>query len=165
MDVGQKSRIQNSQGLYVAYPRLFSSDRYRLILVPLTGVLDVLAIAFFLTSGYYGYRLTKLTRSVRVTMITRDTPISFFRGIILLASSEIIKLVDIYSNLPYPSYFDTASAALFLGSAVIFAMGCEKLLAAYNNEKIRASVFSSLEELGKVDIERERGSEWNKELR
>ena len=98
-------------------------------------------------------------------MITREVPVSFFRGVVILALSQVMKLVEIYSGPSSTTYLDTISPALLLASAVIFAMGFEKLLSAYNSERMRASVFHSLEELGRVDIEKEKSRDWNGSFR
>ena len=128
-------------------------------------MLYVLAFTFFLASGYYGYKLSKLSISVRVTMITREVPVSFFRGVVILALSQVLKLVEIYSGPSSIIYLDTISPALLLVSAIIFAIGFEKLLSAYNSERMRASVFNSLEELGRVDTENEKSRDWNGSFR
>ncbi len=65
----------------------------------------------------------------------------------------------------YYNFLDLSSSILLLGSSVIFAIGFEKIFSAYHNERIRANVYSTLEELRESDIEREHSTEWHKSLR
>jgi hypothetical protein len=137
-----------------------------LILVPLTSVLYVLAIASFLTSAYYGFRVSRITNKVKITvMMTQDGPISVSRGIMILALSLMLKLIEMFTPSTYYNSLELSSAILLLGSSLIFAVGFEKIFSAYHNERIRANVYSTLEELRESEIEQEDKNEWNKRAR
>ncbi len=137
----------------------------RLISVPLTSVLYVLAIASFLAAAYYGFRLSRITKVNITIMMTQDGPVSILRGIMLLAFSQILKLIEMFSTPYYMNFFDLSSSILLLASGVILAVGFEKMYAAYNNERIRTSVYNTLEELGRADVEGEKKSSWHASLR
>ena len=138
----------------------------RLISVPLTSVLYVLAIASFLTAAYYGFRLSRITKVKITIMMTQDGPISILRGIMLLAFSQILKLIEMFSSQVYSNFFDLSSSILLLASGVIFAVGFEMMYTAYNNERIRTNVYNTLEELGRAENESEkRKSDWQSSLR
>jgi membrane-bound ClpP family serine protease len=133
--------------------------------VPLTSVLYVLAIASFLTAAYYGFRLSRITKVNITIMMTQDGPVSILRGIVLLALSQILKLIEMFTPSFYMNFFDLSSSILLLASGVILAIGFEKMYSGYNNERIRTSVYNTLEELGRADIEGERKSNWQASLR
>ncbi len=139
---------------------------FRLILVPLTSVLYVLAIASFITSAYYGFRVSKITNKVKITvMMTQDGPISVFRGISLLSLFLVLKLIEMFSPSMYSNFFDVSSGLVLVASSVVFAVGSEKMFSVYYNERIRANVYNTLEELSESEIERERRKDWHANLR
>ena len=137
----------------------------RLISVPLTSVLYVLAIASFLTATYYGFRLSRITKVKITIMMTQDGPISILRGILLLAFSQILKLIEMFSSLFYSNFFDLSSSILLVASGLILAIGFEKMYSAYNNERIRTNVYNTLEEIGRAEIESESRSDWKSSMR
>ena len=136
-----------------------------MISVPITSVLYVLAISSFLTAAYYGFRLSRITKVKITIMMTQDGPISILRGIMLLAFSQILKLIEMFSSPLYSNFFDLSSSILLLASGLILAVGFEKMYSAYNNERIRTNVYNTLEELGRAEIEGERKSDWQASLR
>jgi hypothetical protein len=136
-----------------------------LISVPLTAVLYVLAIACFFTAAFYGFRLSRITKVNITIMMTQDGPVSILRGIVLIALAQTLKLIEMFSAPVYMNFFDLSSAILLLASGVILAVGFEKMYSAYNNERIRTSVYNTLEELGKEDVEGESKSSWQASLR
>lgn len=135
-----------------------------MISVPITSVLYVLAIACYLTAAYYGFRLSRITKVNITIMMTQDGPVSILRGIVLLALSQTLKLIEMFSPAVYMNFFDLSSSILLLASGVILAIGFEKMYSAYNNERIRTSVYNTLEELGRADVEGEK-SNWKASLR
>lgn len=98
-------------------------------------------------------------------MMTQDGPVSILRGIVLIALAQTLKLIEMFSAPVYMNFFDLSSAILLLASGVILAVGFEKMYSAYNNERIRTSVYNTLEELGKEDVEGESKSSWQASLR
>ena len=136
-----------------------------MISVPITSVLYVLAIASYLTAAYYGFRLSRITKVNITIMMTQDGPVSILRGIVLLALSQTLKLIEMFTPAFYMNFFDLSSSILLLASGVILAIGFEKMYSAYNNERIRTSVYNTLEELGRADVEGERKSNWQASLR
>ncbi|HVB11973.1 MAG TPA: hypothetical protein VNE86_02480 [Nitrososphaerales archaeon] len=136
-----------------------------MISVPLTSVLYVLAISSFLTAAYYGFRLSRITKVNITIMMTQDGPVSILRGIVLLAFSQILQLIEIFTQPFYANFLNLSSSILLLASAVILAVGFEKMYATYNNQRIRTSVYNTLEELAKEDIEGEKGSNWKAAMR
>ncbi|MDG6904435.1 MAG: hypothetical protein JRN20_01465 [Nitrososphaerota archaeon] len=136
-----------------------------MISVPLTSVLYVLAIACYLTASYYGFRLSRITKVNITIMMTQDGPVSILRGIVLLALSQTLKLIEMFSPNFYMNFFDLSSSILLLASGMILAVGFEKMYSAYNNERIRTSVYDTLEELGRSDVDGGRRSNWQASLR
>jgi hypothetical protein len=136
-----------------------------LIYVPITSVLYVLAIASFLTAAYYGFRLSRITKVNITIMMTQDGPVSILRGIMLLAFSQILKLIEMFSTIYYTNFFDLSSSILLLASSVIMAVGFEKMYSTCNNERIRSNVYSTLEELGREEIDGGKKSKWQSNLR
>ena len=122
-----------------------------MILVPLTSVLYVLALASFTIAAYYGFRLTRLARKMKVMiMMTQDGPESIVGGIVILALSQIMNLVQsiiILQNEQFANFFDVTSVTLLVSSAVMFAIGFHKMYAVYLNERLKVKVHSALEEL------------------
>ena len=98
-------------------------------------------------------------------MMTQDGPVSILRGIMLLAFSQILLLIEMFSQPVYTNFLNLSSSILLLASGVILAVGFEKMYSAYNNERIRTSVYSTLEELAKEDVENEKGINWQASLR
>ena len=136
-----------------------------MISVPITSVLYVLAIASYLTAAYYGFRLSRITKVNITIMMTQDGPVSILRGIVLAALSQTLKLIEMFAPSFYANFFDLSSSILFLASGLILAIGFEKMYSTYNNERIRTSVYNTLEELAKGDIEGERKSNWQASMR
>ena len=97
--------------------------------------------------------------------MTQDGPVSILRGIVLLAFSQILQLIEIFAQPFYLNFLNLSSSILLLASAVILAVGFEKMYTTYNNQRIRTSVYNTLEELAKEDIEGEKGSSWKAALR
>jgi hypothetical protein len=136
-----------------------------MILVPLTSVLYVLALASFTIAGYYGFRLTRLARKMKVMiMMTQDGPESIVGGIVILALSQAMNLVQsivILQNLQFANFLDVTSVTLLVSSAVMFAIGFHKMYAVYLNERLKVKVHSALEELAnEQDAE-----DWQSKLR
>ena len=98
-------------------------------------------------------------------MMTQDGPVSILRGIVLLALSQTLKLIEMFSPNFYMNFFDLSSSILLLASGMILAVGFEKMYSAYNNERIRTSVYDTLEELGRSDVDGGRRSNWQASLR
>ena len=136
-----------------------------MISVPLTSVLYVLAISSFLAAAYYGFRLSRITKVNITIMMTQDGPVSILRGIVLLAFSQILQLIEIFTQPFYANFLNLSSSILLLASAVIMAVGFEKMYAAFNNQRIRTSVYNTLEELAKEDLDGEKGSRWKTAMR
>ena len=136
-----------------------------MILVPLTSVLYVLALASFTIAAYYGFRLTRLARKMKVMiMMTQDGPESIVGGIVILALSQVMNLVQsiiVLQNQQFANFFDIVSVTLLVSSAVMFAMGFHKMYAVYLNERLKVKVHSALEELAN-DQEM---AEWQNKLR
>ena len=135
------------------------------ILVPLTSVLFVLALASFAIAGYYGFRLTRHARKAKVMiMMTQDGPESIVGGIVILALSQVMNLIQsivVLQNVQFASLFDVTSVTLLVSSAVMFAIGFHKMYAVYLNERLKVKVKSALEELA---TEQEM-AEWQDKLR
>ena len=119
-----------------------------LILVPLVAVLYVIALTSFSVAGYYGFRLTKMARKMKVmVMITQDGPQSIVGGIVLLAVSQMINTVGTIVQLATNDFFSVSSVVLLVGSALMFAFGFQKMYSVYLNEKTRMNVKSLLSDL------------------
>jgi len=135
------------------------------ILVPLTSVLYVLALASFTIAGYYGFRLTRLARKMKVMiMMTQDGPESIVGGIVILALSQAMNLVQSIiqlQNQQFANFFDVTSVTLLVSSAVMFAIGFHKMYAVYLNERLKVKVHSALEELANE----QEMAEWQDKLR
>ncbi|HXQ92130.1 MAG TPA: hypothetical protein VN739_03930 [Nitrososphaerales archaeon] len=136
-----------------------------MILVPLTSVLYVLALASFTIAGYYGFRLTRLARKMKVMiMMTQDGPESIVGGIVILALSQAMNLVQsivILQNLQFANFLDVTSVTLLVSSAVMFAIGFHKMYAVYLNERLKVKVHSALEELANE----QEAEDWQSKLR
>ena len=136
-----------------------------MILVPLTSVLYVLALASFTIAGYYGFRLTRLARKMKVMiMITQDGPESIVGGIVILALSQAMNLVESLisiQNTNFANFFEVTAVTLLVSSAVMFAIGFHKMYAVYLNERLRTKVHNALEELS----EEQETEHWQNELR
>ena len=135
------------------------------VLVPLTSVLYVLALASFTIAGYYGFRLTRHARKAKVMiMMTQDGPENIVGGIVILALSQVMNLVQsmvVLQNAQFASLFDVISVTLLVSSAVMFALGFHKMYAVYLNERLKVKVKSALEELaGEQEL-----AEWQDKLR
>lgn len=135
------------------------------VLVPLTSVLYVLALASFTIAGYYGFRLTRLARKAKVMiMMTQDGPESIVGGIVILALSQVMNLVQsfvVLQNTQFANLFDVTSVTLLVSSAVMFAIGFHKMYAVYLNERLKVKVKSALEELANE----QELAEWQDKLR
>ncbi|MDA4130316.1 MAG: hypothetical protein OK457_06060 [Thaumarchaeota archaeon] len=135
------------------------------VLVPLTSVLYVLALASFAIAGYYGFQLTRHARKAKVMiMMTQDGPESIVGGIVILALSQIMNLVQsivVLQNSQFASLFDVISVTLLVSSAVMFAIGFHKMYAVYLNERLKVKVKSALEELASE----QEVAEWQDKLR
>ena len=136
-----------------------------LILVPLTSVLYVLALASFTIAAYYGFRLTRLARKMKVMiMMTQDGPESIVGGIVILALSQAMNLVQSIvslQNQQFANFFDVTSVTLLVSSAVMFAIGFHKMYAVYLNERLKVKVHTALEELAnEQDV-----ADWQSKLR
>jgi hypothetical protein len=125
----------------------------------------VLALASFTIAGYYGFRLTRLARRMKVMiMMTQDGPESIVGGIVILALSQAMNLVQsliILQNEQFANFFDVTSVTLLVSSAVMFAIGFHKMYAVYLNERLKVKVHTALEELAN-DQEM---AEWQDKLR
>jgi hypothetical protein len=136
-----------------------------MILVPLTSVLYVLALASFTIAAYYGFRLTRLARKMKVMiMMTQDGPESIVGGIVILALSQVMNLVQsivVLQNQQFANLFDIVAVTLLVSSAVMFAMGFHKMYAVYLNERLKVKVHSALEELAND----QEVAEWQDKLR
>ena len=136
-----------------------------MILVPLTTVLYVLALGSFTIAAYYGFRLTRLARKMKVMiMMTQDGPESIVGAIVILALSQAMNLVQsivVLQNVQFANLFDIISVTLLVSSAVMFAIGFQKMYAVYLNERLKVKVHSALEELAN-DQEM---AEWQNKLR
>jgi len=129
-----------------------------MILVPLVSVLYVLSLLSFGVAAYYGFRLTKLTRRMRVmVMITNDGPASIVGGLVLVAISQVPNLMASVYNSPNLDFFAVTSLTLLLGSALMFAKGFHKIYAVYLNEKMKMEVNSVLSELVERETVKEEG--------
>jgi hypothetical protein len=136
-----------------------------LILVPLTSVLFVLALASFAIAAYYGFRLTRLARKMKVMiMMTQDGPESIVGGIVILALSQAMNLVQSIislQNVQFSNFLDVTSVTLLVSSAVMFAIGFHKMYAVYLNERLKVKVHNALEELaGEQEM-----ADWQNKLR
>jgi hypothetical protein len=133
--------------------------------VPLISVLYVLALASFTIAAYYGFRLTRLARKMKVMiMMTQDGPESIVGGIVILALSQAMNLVQsivVLQNVPFANLFDIVSVTLLVSSAVMFAIGFHKMYAVYLNERLKVKVHSALEELANE----QEMAEWQDKLR
>ncbi len=136
-----------------------------MILVPLVSVLYVLALVAFGVAAYYGFRLTRITRRMRVmVMITNDGPASIVGGLALVAVSQIPNLLASISSNPNLDFYAVTSLTLLLGSALMFAKGFHKIYAVYLNEKMKMEVSSVLNELVERETDKEEGEKtwWTK---
>ncbi|MHB8565861.1 MAG: hypothetical protein ACYC7D_05710 [Nitrososphaerales archaeon] len=133
-------------------------------MVPLVGVLYVLALVSFSIAGYYGFRLTTMARKMKImVMITQDGPQSIVGGIVLLASSQVVNILNVIMQTTVDDYFAVASVVLLVGSAIMFAFGFQKMFSVYLNEKTRMNVASVLGGLFEKDSEEH--VKWQGELR
>jgi hypothetical protein len=136
-----------------------------LILVPLTSVLYVLALASFTIAAYYGFRLTRLARKMKVMiMMTQDGPESIVGGIVILALSQAMNLVQSLislQNAQFSNFLDVTSVTLLVSSAVMFAIGFHKMYAVYLNERLKVKVHNALEELASE----QEMADWQSKLR
>jgi hypothetical protein len=114
-------------------------------------VLYVAALASFMIAAYYGFRLTRLARKMKVMiMMTQDGPESIVGGIVILALSQVMNLVQsivVLQNGSFANLFDIVAVTLLVSSAVMFAMGFHKMYAVYLNERLKVKVHTALEEL------------------
>lgn len=127
-----------------------------MILVPLTSVLYILAVSCFITSAYYGFRLSRITKVKTLVMVTQDGPISISRGLALLSISLGLKLVESINLEAYSNFLELSSSILLVVAAVTIVIGFEKMYSVYNNEQIRANVYNTLEELREIGFEKEK---------
>ena len=148
-------RSQNTQGLYVAKSRDWPVAPRRLISVPVTSVLYVLAISCFISSAYYGFRLSRVTKVRVLVMVTQDGPVSISRGLALLSITLVLKMIESFTFEPYTDFLDLSSSILLVVAAVVTVIGFEKMYSAYNNERIRSNVYSTLEELRETEFVKE----------
>ncbi len=120
-----------------------------LLLVPLVSVLYALSLASFAVAAYYGFRLSRLTRKAKVmVMITKDGPASLVCGLILLAASQVPNLIASLMQIQLAAdFFLVPSAVLLVGSAIMFALGFQRMYAIYLNERLKMSVNTVLDEL------------------
>ncbi|MGI0081512.1 MAG: hypothetical protein ACRECH_18075 [Nitrososphaerales archaeon] len=118
-------------------------------MVPLVSVLYAIALSSFAIAAYYGFRLSRLTRKAKVmVMITKDGPASLVCGLILLAASQVPSLITSLMQVQLVfDFFLVPSAVLLVGSALMFALGFQKMYAIYRNEKLKMSVNTVLDEL------------------
>jgi hypothetical protein len=112
-------------------------------------VLYALSLISFTIAAYYGFRLSRLTRKAKVmVMITKDGPLSLVCGLILLASSQVPNLIASLMQIQLAAdFFLVPSAVLLVGSAIMFALGFQRMYAIYLNEKLKMSVNNVLDEL------------------
>ncbi|MGI0091747.1 MAG: hypothetical protein ACREBS_08560 [Nitrososphaerales archaeon] len=140
-----------------------------LILVPLTSVLYVLALTSFAIAAYYGFRLTRLASKMKImVMITQDGPEFIVGGIVILAVSQISNLLESLLKPLVIDFFNVTSGALLVGSAVMFAIGFQKMYSVYLNERLRSNVYSALEELSESELMKEveeKPAQWRGKLR
>lgn len=130
-----------------------------MILVPLTSVLYAFAVSCFLTSAYYGFRLSRITKVKTLVMVTQDGPISISRGLALLSSALGLRLVESFTLAIYSDFLELSSSILLVISAAIIVIGFEKMYSVYNNERIRANVYSTLEELREIEFGKEKDTD------
>ncbi len=136
-----------------------------MILVPLVSVLYVLALISFFVAAYYGFRLSRLTRRMKVmVMITNDGPSSIVGGLVLVALSQVPNLIASIESSSNLDFLAVTSLTLLLGSAIMFAKGFHKIYAVYLNEKMKMEVNSVLSELVERQTEKEEGEKawWSK---
>lgn len=127
-----------------------------MILVPLSLVLYMSAIVSFVIAGYYGFRLSRLAKKLRVmVMVTQDGPASIVGGIVILALSQVMNVIQFLPGTNVEDLFAITSGTLLVGAAVMFAIGFHKMYAIYLNERLRTNVYSALEELVEVQTNRE----------
>jgi hypothetical protein len=135
-----------------------------MILVPLSSVLYVLALASFATAGYYGFRLTRLARKTRLMlMIGQDGPQFILGGIVILAISQVMNLIDSLSA-SLPGLWGIVSDMLLMSSSLMFAKGFHSMYVIYRNERLRNNVYASLDGLDETEKKLAK-EEWRKELR
>lgn len=133
-------------------------------MVPLVGVLYALALISFAVAGYYGFRLTRVARRMKVmVMISREGPEWIVQGIVLLAASQVINFLNVLVASPIEDYFVVASVTLLVGSAIMFAFGLHTIYFVYINEKMRMSVASAFSGLFEKQIDEQ--AKWRGELR
>jgi maltodextrin utilization protein YvdJ len=133
-----------------------------LILVPLVSVFYVLALFSFVVAGYYGFRLSRLTKKARVmVMVTKDGPASLVSGLVLLAASQVPNLIAAALGTSVADEFGIPAGILLVGSAIMFAWGFHRMYAVYLNERLKANVNNVLDELlereAKIDEEKFQG--------
>lgn len=127
-----------------------------LILIPLTAVLDILAISCFITSAYYGFRISRITKVKILVMVTQDGPVSISRGLVLLSIAVALSLVEGFTSQVYYNFLDLSSSILLVAASAIIVIGFEKMYTVYHNERIRANVYSTLEELREFEVGKEK---------
>lgn len=118
-------------------------------MVPIVSVLYSIALASFAIAAYYGFRLSRLTRKSKVmVMITKDGPTSLVGGLVLLAASQVPNLIASLIQVQLAAdFFLVPSAVLLVGSAIMFAVGFQKMYSIYLNEKLKMSVNTVLDGL------------------
>lgn len=140
-------------------------------MVPLVGVLYVLALVSFAIAGYYGSMLTSMARRMKImVMITQDGPQWIVGGIVLLAASQVINIMNVAIANAIGDFFAVVSVSLLVGSAIMFAFGFHKMYFVYLNEKMRMSVASALGGLLEKGIEagqqaQQQAAQWKNDLR
>jgi hypothetical protein len=97
-------------------------------------------------------------------MMTQDGPESIVGGIVILALSQVMNLVQsfvVLQNIQFANLFDVTSVTLLVSSAVMFAIGFHKMYAVYLNERLKVKVKSALDELANE----QELAEWQDKLR
>lgn len=135
-----------------------------MILVPLTSVLYVLSLASFVIAGYYGFRLVTYTRRSRMmVMISHDGPNFILGGVIMLAISQGMNLIQSV-EVALSNVFVVASVALLMSSSFMFAKGFHTIYAVYRNESLRSKLYSELEGVEESESAIKK-KDWKKDLR
>lgn len=81
-------------------------------------------------------------------MITKDGPTSLVGGLVLLAASQVPNLIASLIQVQLAAdFFLVPSAVLLVGSAIMFAVGFQKMYSIYLNEKLKMSVNTVLDGL------------------
>jgi hypothetical protein len=89
-------------------------------------------------------------------MVTQDGPISISRGLSLLSIALVLKLIESFTFEVYSNFLELSSSILLVVAAAIIVIGFEKMYSVYNNERIRANVYSTLEELREIEFGKEK---------